>query len=156
MNVPNVLYFGSARRHDQLSGRVFLTPYKGIASLFCLDVDVLAPYIEGYLCNLDYPAWYWPNEKLQNPLPHVQIVHNIAENAGMRGTGTAKGYIHAVNVRPVKHLLTLFATNDPDREVIYEGAEPLDILSAPPHEFTWEISFDPAALERHGPAVKAP
>jgi hypothetical protein len=46
--------------------------------------------------------------------------------------------------------LSLFDTNDPDREVIYSGDEPLTIIRHIPHTIEWDLAFSQDDVKRYG------
>lgn len=157
-NLPDILYFASPRKQKTLKGKVFLTPYLGIASIFIIDRrKVMDAYFKeqlGYVpkkssYNLGYSEWEYHNSRLQKPLTMVNIKHNIPDVTGI-GNGVAQGYIHVVDISSVKDKLHTFVTNDPDREVIYEGKDPLLITNIIPHEVQYRISFDITEVERFG------
>lgn len=46
--------------------------------------------------------------------------------------------------------MSLFVTNDPDREVIYMGEKPLNIISCISHTIEWTLNFSQAEVEKNG------
>ncbi len=155
-DLPDIMYFGSSKPINELKGRVFLTPHIGIASLFIIDIGDLFP--KGYRtrCNLSYRQWNMPNDMLTEPLNMVNIVHNIVFYENKIFKGQSSGYIHAIDITNVKDKLTLFTTNDPDREVVYSGEEPLTIISITPHTLLWELAFHASEARKHGVGVAEP
>ena len=148
--LPDIMYFGASNPKSELKDTVFLTPHMGIASLFVIDVDDLFP--EGYAvnCNLSYRQWHFPNHMLMKPLDEVNVLHNIPAFEHTVLSGVSNGYIHTIDIRKHKEKLTLFETNDPDREVVYHGGEPLTILACTPCTVRWDFSFSPAEVKKHG------
>jgi len=148
--LPNIMYFGSSKQIRNLRGRVFLTPHIGVASLFIIDDNDLFP--KGYTtsCNLSYNQWNYSNELLAEPLKTVNVRHNIVvfENEIFRGQSS--GFIHVVNVSGVKDRLSLYVTNNPDREVVYNGDEPLSIIEIIPHTVKWDFTFNPDDVKQFG------
>ncbi len=153
-NLPDIMYFGSPRQVNELSGRVFLTPHMGIASLFTIDLGNLRKFTMDYSYNVGYLQWHYPDSKLQKLLDMVNMTHNIRELQDNVYSGESSGFIHAVNMTRYKDRITLFVTNDSNREVIYNGIESLDIISVTPHRLHWDFSFDEAEVEKHGPATR--
>lgn len=149
-SLPDILYFGSSSPKDELKNTVFLTPHRGIASLFVIDTGDLFP--KGYRtqCNLSYRQWSLPNALLAEPLKKVDVIHNMPVFENVTFRGQSSGYIHAVDVSAVKSKLSLFTSNDPDREVVYTGEEPLPILGMVSHTVEWEFAFDAAQVQKHG------
>ena len=147
--LPDIMYFGSSKQFNELKNRVFLTPHIGIASLFIIG-DELFP--EGYAinCNIGYRQWSWSNDLLTEPLQTVNVTHNISAFENETFKGQSSGYIHVVNISNVKDRLSLFVTNDPNREVIYNGEEPLTIIKCIPHSLKWDFSFCQENLKEHG------
>lgn len=149
--LPDMMYFGSAKQIKELKNKVFLTPHIGIASLFIIDAKDLFP--QGYYninCNLSYRQWSYSNDLLAEPLKTVNVLHNIADLKNKTFKGKSNGYIHVVDISNVKDKLSLFVTNDPDREVIYCGDEPLNIIKYVFHNVQWDLNFCPNQVKRHG------
>jgi hypothetical protein len=80
----------------------------------------------------------------------VNVLHNIVEFEGETFMGQSSGYIHVVDISKVKGKLSLFDTNDPDREVIYNGEEPLIIIECIPCTVEWDFSFCQDVVKKHG------
>jgi len=151
-DLPDIMYFGAANQISELKGQVFLTPHIGIASLFIIDTDDLFREFKGYeiSCNLSYRQWSYPNDLLDEPLKKVNVGHNIVDFENRTCSGMSSGYIHVVDVSKVKDKLTLFTTNDPDRELIYSGDEPLPIIQYIPHTLEWDFCFCAEDVKIHG------
>lgn len=149
------MYFGTPNEIKELKGRVFLTPHIGIASLFIINKEELPIESRGYSFNIGYRQWLFPNEKLQKPLSAVNMIHNIRELSDQVLTGQSKGYIYAIDINDIKDELSLFVTNDPDREVIYNGGKPLKIMECITHTLDWDFTFDQEEENKHGLAVKS-
>jgi len=154
-NLPDVMYFGAPKQVDELKNRVFLTPHMGIASLFIIDKNDILRFTERYSFNIGYRQWGFANEKLKVPLRTVNMLHNIADLEDKVYTGRSSGYIYEVDISNVKDRLSLFVTNDPDREVIYNGEEPLAIVRGISHSLRWDFSFDPEEVIKHGAAQRS-
>lgn len=148
------MYFGSPNEIKELKKRVFLTPHMGIASLFIINKEELPMESKGYNFNIGYRQWMFPNEKLQKPLSNVNMIHNIRELSDRVLTGQSKGYIYTIDVNDIKEKLSLFVTNDPDREVIYNGEKTLKIIDCITHTLNWDFVFDQEEENKHGLAVK--
>ena len=156
ISLPNTMYFGAAKQMNELKGNVFLTPHIGIASLFIIDTDDLfaqLPRGYDYKCNISYRQWFNSNDFLTEPLKVVNAFHNIVELEDEIYEGYSCGYIHEVDISDVKDKLSLFVTNDPDREVIYNGEEPLVIKKCIPHTVMWDFSFSKEDIDRHGVGI---
>jgi len=148
--LPDVMYFGASSQIPELKTRVFLSPHIGIASLFVIDTDDLFPKGYTVCCNLSYRQWDFPNELLAQPLATVNVLHNIPAFEHRIFNGCSSGIIYKIDTRGVKDRLTLFETNDPDREVVYHGEEPLTILERFPWIVQWDFRFSPSEVEKHG------
>ena len=154
--LPDIMYFGASKQISELKGEVFLTPHIGIASCFVIDVDDLFgqfPKGYDYKCNISYRQWDYPNEELQEPLGVVNVTHNIEELEGEVFEGESRGYIHVVDISSVKDKLSLFTTNNQDREVIYRGDEPLIVIECIPCVVKWDFGFSKADVEIHGVGI---
>ena len=154
--LPDIMYFGASKQMSMLKNRVFLTPHIGIASLFIINIDDLFnSFPKGYKtsCNISYRQWDWPNDILAEPLATVNVTHNIAAFASESSKGKSSGYIHAVDVSSVKDRLSLFTTNNPDREVVYNGDEPLIIIKCISHTVRWDFNFCSDNVMKHGIGV---
>lgn len=148
--LPNIMYFGASKQFLELKGRVFLAPHLGIASFFIINTPDLLP--QGYKtsCNIGYKQWSYSNDLLLEPLQKVNVTHNIVDFKNKTFTGTSSGYIHVIDISEVKDKLSLFVTNNPDREVIYNGEQPLTIIKCIPHTVQWDFSFSQTDVEKHG------
>jgi len=149
-NLPDIMYFGASKQINELKGRVFLTPYIGIASLFIINTSDLFPKGYRIKCNIGYRQWTYPNDQLLEPLQKVNATHNIIDLKSEVFTGTSSGYIHVIDVSNVKDKLSLFDTNDPDREVVYYGEQPLTIIKYISHTVQWDFSFSQTNAEKYG------
>ena len=152
-DLPDTMYFGSSRQITELKNKVFLTPYKGIASLFIIDIDdFFRTFPKGYRtsCNVSYKQWGYPNDLLIEPLDEVNAYHNIVFFENESSKGQSSGYIHVIDITNIKNRMSLFTTNNPDREVIYSGDEPLTITQCFPHTVKWDFSFSHDDLRIHG------
>ena len=98
--LSNILYFGSNLKLMELKGKVFLTPYICIASLF-----IASYYVKSILrykhnsFSLKYKEWDLSNEQLINPLPNTTIYHNIESLSKFYGTAT--GFIYFIDITKV-------------------------------------------------------
>lgn len=148
--LPNIMYFGTSKKIEILKDKVFLTPYIGIASLFIINDNDIFP--KGYKtkCNLTYKQWNYPNELLKYPQKTVNINHNIPLFKNEIYKGTANGFIYKINIEDIKDKLSLFVTNNPDREVIYNGENPLKIIEIIPHTLEWDFSFNEINVQKYG------
>jgi len=166
---PDIMYFTSPRKFDKLNKKVFLTPYIGLSSIFCIErgrmlsaceyaatKSVSADWWKYRNINLEYDAWCWPVDELQEPLKSVNVTHNNAEWKSIQHpiSGSSFGYIHKVDVSKFKDKLIQFEDAPfPDRECIYIGEEPLPILEIIPHRIRWSIEYDMENEERHGKPI---
>jgi hypothetical protein len=148
--LPNTMYFGASKQMSELKGEVFLTPHPGIASLFVVDVDDLFPKGYAVRCNLSYAQWFYANDLLTKPLKEINVLHNVPEFEGMVFTGQSSGYIHKIDISKIKDKLSLFETEDADREVVYHGDEPLEILEYIPCTICWDFTFSAEEIKKHG------
>ena len=146
--LPDIMYFGAAKKINELKDRVFLTPHIGIASLFIID----GLFPKGYRinCNIGYRQWNCSNDLLTEPLKKVNVTHNIPDFENETFEGQSSGYIHVINISKVKDKLSLFVTNNPDREVIYNGEEPLIIVKYIPHTVQWDFNFSQDDVKQFG------
>lgn len=153
--LPDTLYFASP---NKLSGTIkvesdkglFLTPYKGIASMFCIDrSQIMRHYIRNYLktnkriysnYNISYAEWDLPDNQLMQPLSRVHMIHNIPSITST-DEGDSLGYIHEIDISSIKNDLELYVTGDANREVVYKGQCELPILNATEHEVHWSIEY---------------
>jgi hypothetical protein len=161
--LPDIMYFGSRNPHEVVQGdKVFLTPYKGIASIFTIDVSkTIADWYEkktGHApervsFNTSYREWEAEGVDLVRPLRHVHITHNIPEITETI-KGKSLGYIHCIDVSKIKDQLKMFpASNDSDREVYYDGGEPLVPVEIIKHRLHWEMKYSPENEKHHGTGI---
>ena len=156
--LPDLLYFSSNKKLDKLTGKVFLSPYIGISSIFIINAkEVLIDLITkkygsklmSYSFNIGYKEWDADDSCLLEPLDFVHITHNIPDNS-LCSSGTSYGYIYEIDVSNFKDKLSLFVTNDPNREVIYQGIDDLPIKRIIPHHIEWSINYDKDNARYHG------
>jgi len=146
--LPDIMYFGATKQILELKSRVFLTPHMGIASLF--TIDGLFPNGYRINCNIGYRQWNYSNDLLTEPLKTVNVLHNITALKNETFEGQSSGYIHVIDISKVKDKLSLFVTNDPDREVIYNGDTPLNIVKIISHTVKWDFNFSQDEVEKYG------
>lgn len=157
---PNVMYFSSPKRINSLKGRVFLSPYVGISSIFCIDRKQVLTIVSGSSkpqytnINLEYDEWKYPKDKLSEPFDIVHITHNNKDWT-KPCKGSSSGYIHIVNVSRVKDKLQTVSTNSDnnDLEYMYIGEEALPIMKVVPYNIKWEIRYDKENEYRHGKPI---
>jgi len=154
-DLPDIMYFGAPQRIKELKNRVFLTPHIGIASLFIIDKNKVQQFTNEYNFNIGYRQWTFSNDQLKAPLNEVNMLHNIPKFENKVFAGEASGYIYEVDIRDVKNKLSLFVTNDPNREVIYNGQESFPIVRCIPHNLWWDFKFDLEEVKKHGVAEKS-
>ena len=147
-DLPNTMYFGSSKQIPELKNKVFLTPHKGIASLFIID-DIF-PKDYKINCNIGYRQWDYSNDLLTEPLKTINVIHNIEAFKNEIFTGKSSGYIYTIDISKVKDKISLFDTNDSDREVIYNDAEPLIIINCNPCTVQWDFRFSQDVVEKYG------
>lgn len=156
--LPDVMYFSSpteikSKTIGSKSPRgLFLSPYIGISSIFIIDRHkIMKEYFENILSqnnrevyrsnyNIEYDEWNLPDQQLTHPLSKVHMHHNIPNFKEIR-TGTASGFIYAIDVSSVKGELEVFSSNDANREVIYKGTARLPIKKVIEHTIEYEISY---------------
>lgn len=155
---PNIMYFSSPSKITELKGRVFLSPHIAISSLFIVDrFDILKQYaakvlgndIYGMDCNIGYDEWDLPKDKLNNPVNMVHMKHNIRDIIGVE-TGSSSGYIYSVDVSNVKDKLSSYNGSDIEKEVVYNGTKPLNIIKEIKHTVKWSLKFSEDEVKRHG------
>lgn len=158
-SLPDQLYFSSP---NEIKGKtigaksprgLFLSPYIGISSIFIIDRHrIVKDYFNEILSknnrevyrsnyNIEYAEWDLPDNQLTHPLSKVHLFHNVPNFNEIR-TGTATGYIYAIDVSSVKDELEVFGpTNNPNREIIYKGSERLPIKKVIEHTLQYEITY---------------
>lgn len=151
-NIPDIMYFGSNKEIDTLKNEVFLTPFIGVASMFIVDIKDIK-MLRHSDCNIGYEEWNYSDEKLKAPLKEVHINHNIKEITNVE-KGISKGFIYKINISKVKDKLSLFVTNDPYRELIYNDSKALNIIEVISHEIEWTCSFSQENANCHGYGIK--
>lgn len=92
------VYFGAQKNFmpeiDVDSRPLFVTPYKGLASIFVGRED-LHNRLRGMNYNLDYDEWGWDPKKLTNPLKVVHVrVEGVPELKPF--VLESEGYIHCI------------------------------------------------------------
>lgn len=135
------LYFASPTKYDHgmdLTRPLFLTPYKGIASLFCLPRDSKTrgekyDIPRGIDYNINYDEWSLPKYQLKEPLDVVHV--NIQGYPQLREkTITCEGYIHELDVSDLKDHLFVKPWMDPSNEMILCGVKHVDFTNIIHHK----------------------
>jgi hypothetical protein len=145
-DLPNIMYFGTSLLLPELKGKIYLTPYMGIASLFIHDRKLFKEYSS----TRGYIEWNWSNDKLQNPLNSIHIIHNVKEYQHTM-SGRVKGYIYKIDVTDIKEKLNLVPyTKDPDREVTYDENQLVKIIDIVPHTIKWYANFSQEYADNFG------
>lgn len=151
-NLPDTMYFASPDKMNKLNGnQLFMTPYKGIASLFIasrIAKNNFKEYIKSNFensisaeYNLSYEEWWANDNLLIQPLRMAHISHNIKDISDTIN-GTASGYIYTIDISKIKDHLKLFKhTKDANREVIYSG-EDIIPTNIEPWTMKWELKYD--------------
>lgn len=113
--------------------------------------DLFAQFPKGhsYNCNISYRQWNYSNDLLAEPLKVVNAFHNIVELENEAFEGQSSGHIHVIDISNVKNKLSLFVTNNPDREVVYNGDEPLINIKYIPNTVQWDFKFNKADVKIH-------
>jgi hypothetical protein len=143
------MYHGSPHNLSKLSSGtrgLFLSPLKGIASIFIIDELKEFAKSQNPSFNTDYDEWRLSDSKLQKPLNFVHIKHNVPNVPKL--SGTSIGYIYKVDVSKLK--LSDFKNNpNPNREVIYSGPE-IDYVSVEKITINWITEYSKEHENRHG------
>ncbi|MCL2605231.1 MAG: hypothetical protein FWD90_12190 [Defluviitaleaceae bacterium] len=148
--LPDVMYFSSSKKILELKNKVFLTPHIGLASLLIINPDDLFPKGYSTSCNISYRQWNFSNDLLAEPLKTVNVRHNIVAFENKKFEGQSSGYIHVVDVSKVKNMLSVYVTNNPDREVVYNGEDTLPIIKIIPHSVQWDFTFHANDVKQFG------
>lgn len=158
--IPDTLYFSAPIRYKKLQGQVFLSPHIGISSLFIVNRhQVLREYfakevgttpdkIKGSW-NIGYDEWDLKGDALDRQVDKVHINHNVPEFKHTM-SGVSKGYIHKINISKFKDKLHQHGDHPIDKEIIYQGIEPLPIIEIIPHTVYWEITFSEDNMKNAG------
>ena len=117
------MYHGSPHKLSKLSSGskgLFLSPLKGIASIFVVNEFNEFAKTRNPSFNTDYDEWKLADSELQKSLKQVHIKHNVPNTSRLSGTST--GYIYKVDVSNLD--LSNFKDNpNPKRELVYFGSE---------------------------------
>lgn len=121
--------------------------------MFIVDKkDLILPKYRKCSFNIGYKEWEYPDSKLKNVLNEVHITHNIKSINSIE-RGKSSGYIYTIDVSKIKNKLSLFITEDQNREVIYNGDESLKIIKVEPHSIEWTFEYDQNNADKHGYGV---
>ena len=161
VKVGGMLWHGSPHKLGELCPHaspgeygpsVFLTPLKGIASIFIIDNnDVNGPGTVNSNCSsiyMDYKEWRWSDGQLQDPLKTVHILVNTPE--WISCSGMSSGYLHGVRVtEEILRNLKTYVTEDPSRELVYSG-EPIPVDVVEPVSVEWTCEYSPEMEREFG------
>ena len=116
-------YHGSPTKLLNLGGptkELFVTPHKGIASLFTLDKAALRKLLGNpRSSSWGYPAWALPDEQLREILPEIIARHSIQGAKPLKGN--TNGYMYTLDLED--SLISPFGKSPLSREGIYTGPE---------------------------------
>lgn len=144
------------KRASQYTNSVFLSPLKGIASIFVIDKrDLYGEKNHGYRSiHWSYDVWKKDISKLNTIPNHIVVYHNAKSFNETRGKST--GYIYTVKLTDeIRSNLKTFGGGDTRRECRYVGDAPLRYTSKQKITVTWETKFDPNMVKQFGPAVES-
>ena len=159
------LYHGSPNDLTELNGHerasqyknsVFLSPLKGIASIFVIDKrDLYGEENHGYRSiHWSYDVWKKDISKLNTIPDHIVVYHNAKSFNETHGEST--GYLYTVKLTDeIRAKLKTFGNEDTTRECRYVGDAPLHYTSKQKITVTWETKFDPKMVKQFGPAVES-
>lgn len=143
------LYHGSPKKLSKLSSEkrgLFLSPLKGIASIFAIDEAKEFSKSKTFSFNMDYDEWRLPDPKLKNPLKSVHIRHNVPNTKKISGTST--GYIFTIDATNLK--LEDFKDNpNSKRELVYFGPE-IDYVSIEKIKINWTAEYSKDQENKYG------
>lgn len=157
-NIPDTMYFSSPNQLQEIKGKVFMSPYIGISSIFLINRpqivrDCMQSYykqdIGNVRYNLEYKEWGLSDDDLRSPLDVVHITHNIS-GVTESFSGSSSGYIYELNISGLKKQIGLFMDKSANREVVYQSDEPIPIVKVIPHTTNWKLSYDDENVSRHG------
>lgn len=143
-------------RASQYKNSVFLSPLKGIASIFVIDKqDLYGEENHGYRSiHWSYDVWKKDISKLNTIPDHIVVYHNAKSFNETHGEST--GYLYTVKLTDeIRAKLKTFGSEDTTRECRYVGDEPLHYTSKQKITVTWETKFDPKMVKQFGPAVES-
>ena len=143
-------------RASQYKNSVFLSPLKGIASIFVIDKqDLYGEENHGYRSiHWSYDVWKKDISKLNTIPDHIVVYHNAKSFNETHGEST--GYLYTVKLTDeIRAKLKTFGNEDTTRECRYVGDEPLHYTSKQKITVTWETKFDPKMVKQFGPAVES-
>lgn len=143
-------------RASQYTNSVFLSPLKGIASIFVIDTrDLYGEENRGYRSiHWSYDVWERDISRLNTVPNHIVVYHNAKSFNETHGEST--GYIYTVKLTDeIRSKLKTFGKEDTTRECRYVGDEPLKYTSKQKITVTWETKFDPRMVKHFGPAVES-
>ncbi len=143
-------------RASQYKNSIFLSPLKGIASIFIINKqDLYGEENHGYRSIYwSYDVWRQDVSKLNTIPKHITVYHNAKTFKETHGEST--GYLYSIKLTDdVKSKLKTFGGGDTKRECRYVGDEPLKYTSKQKITVTWETKFDPSMVKQFGPAVES-
>ena len=133
------VYFGSPIKFDGTikspSEVLFITPYKGIASIFACDKSLYK--INGSEnvahINIDYDEWKLDAGSLEDPL---STVHVIIEGDPDRETSTfqATGYIYEIDATKYKDQIFRYPWQDETKEFLIVGSPEIEYTEVIEHQ----------------------
>ena len=126
------VYFGTPSKLSEikLDKPLFVTPFKGLASIFAIrDYARKGLREQGiYSYNMDYDEWKLPESKINKVFDEIHI--RIAEDSGKKFesfSGEAVGYIYTIDVSDIKDHIGRYKWMDKNREFLIYGLQSLPI-----------------------------
>ena len=143
------MYHGSPKRLTKLSSGkrgLFLSPLKGIASIFAIDEVKEFSKSKTFSFNMNYDEWTLPDSKLKNSLKNIHIRHNVPNTKKISGTST--GYIYTIDATNLK--LEDFKDNpNSKRELVYFGPK-IDYVSIEKIKINWTAEYSKDQENKYG------
>ena len=143
-------------RASQYKNSIFLSPLKGIASIFIINKqDLYGEENHGYRSIYwSYDVWRQDVSKLNTIPKHITVYHNAKTFKETHGEST--GYLYSIKLTDdVKSKLKTLGGGDTKRECRYVGDEPLKYTAKQKITVTLETKFDPSMVKQFGPAVES-
>lgn len=128
----NKVYFGSTNKVGKrlkINKQLFITPYKGIASIFAAEDPVKKKLreLKVYSSNLEYDEWKNPSNR-----PHKTVHVKVKIHEGQpfeKFEVTGKGYIYGIDISGLKDNIYMYPWMDKTREALIMDVDSVEIDS---------------------------
>ena len=155
--IGDFVYHGSPKKlkrikpsgiYKEEKNGVFLSPYKGVASLFVIDTKDLFK-IKYKSIFIGYKEWNSRKTKQQNPLKNTTIYHNDINAKPVKGKSV--GYIYTIDKNTLGETHEYEFNKNDQQEFICDDV--VEFISSEKIIINWVFEYSNTMLKEYGKAI---